>query len=226
MARWAHENTFDDAVLTAQRAFPSVPVSVIKGVIAAESGFRQDAIRGEPQRGDASYGLMQLTYNTARALGYGGTRENLLIPAINIYYGTKLLADLYSKLRDWDAVFSAYNGGIRPELGFGGRLTGSRSKRICLRWSQVVPGQCEKWHTVQPGEFANVAYVDKVKRHTAYFATRPLGEGGQQAPFRPERNATATDSTSRGRAVARTGPEDLNRRGIVARLWEVIRALF
>lgn len=221
MARWANENTYDDIIRDAYNAFPSVPVEVIKAIIATESGFRKDAIRGEPQRGDASYGLMQLTYNTARGVGYGGTRENLIIPAINVYYGTKLLASLWAKLGNWEDVFSAYNGGIRPHLGFGGKLTGSVAKRICLRWSETVAGRCERWHSVQPGEYANEDYVTKVIARVQYFTGRPLTEGGQPRPFRDSdatRNDPPVPPLGGVRTVAGEGAKDLKSKGKLGRL--------
>lgn len=180
MARWLNENAFDDAVRTAHGAFPSVPVDVIKGVIATESGFNDRAIRGEPQRGDASYGLMQLLLATARGLGYGGTTENLLLPAINVYYGTKLLDQLYRQTGNWPDAISAYNGGMRPSLGFGKRAT--TPGRVCLRWNPVLTGQCDAWHSYKAGEYANQAHVDRAMGNIAYFGGRVLAPAGVGPP--------------------------------------------
>lgn len=182
MARWLNENAYDTEVLAAQRAFPTVPVEVIKAVIAKESAFRASAVRGEPQREDASIGLMQVLMSTAKGLGFVGDVDKLLIPGVNVYYGTKLLASNYARAGNWPDAISAYNGGFRPNLGFGS--VAYAPARVCLKWSQTVSGKCEQWHDVAAGEYANQAYVDSVLRNIDYFASRPVREAGPPAPFR------------------------------------------
>jgi soluble lytic murein transglycosylase-like protein len=94
----------------------NVPESWIKAIIQTESSFNPDAYRAEPKIGDASYGLMQLLSATARGLGYVGAPEGLYDPATNIFYGTKLIAQLRSSYGDdFRRVYSAYNSG-RPDL--------------------------------------------------------------------------------------------------------------
>ena len=160
------EHDFDAEIDAARRAVGRiVPVAIVKAIIAAESGFDPQAIRPEPSLRDASRGLMQVLYGTARRLGYRGPPEGLFEPAVNILYGVKLLAQLYQQLQDWPRVFSAYNGGLRPELGFGAPLT--RSTRVCL--ARDARGQCVKWRTARPGEFANQDYVNRVRELLQYF---------------------------------------------------------
>jgi soluble lytic murein transglycosylase-like protein len=89
-----------------------VPEVWIKAVIMAESSGRVDAYRPEPSINDASYGLMQLLYRTARSLGYAGAPEGLYDPDTNIRLGTKLLGTLRARFGDdLRAVYSAYNSG-------------------------------------------------------------------------------------------------------------------
>lgn len=57
---------------------------LIFATIMIESGGNTYAIRHEPRLHDASYGLGQLLYSTARGIGYRGTPEGLFDPAINI----------------------------------------------------------------------------------------------------------------------------------------------
>lgn len=160
-------HTYAPEIAEAVRRFPAVPPELVRGVIAAESSFNPTAIRGEPQLKDASRGLMQLTMTTARGLGYYGTPDNLFIPAVNIYYGTKLLAQLYSKLGRWDGVLSAYNGGIRPQFGFG--VPATRFIRgVCLEHDPLT-GRCRRAVDVPPGRFANQDYVDRVRRWWQYY---------------------------------------------------------
>ena len=93
-----------------------VPESWIKAVIETESSWNPDAFRAEPRINDASYGLMQLLYRTAKGLGYTGTKDGLYDPATNIDLGTKLLGNLRQRLGDdFQRVYSAYNSG-NPDL--------------------------------------------------------------------------------------------------------------
>ena len=167
------EKDFEREIAAAHRAFPMVPVNIIKAIIAAESGFDPQAFRAEPQLKDASRGLMQLLFTTAKSVGYAGRPDGLFLPAVNIYYGTKHLANLVMQLREWDRAISAYNGGLRPELGFGARAP--RPLRICR--ARAASGQCVRWETVAAGQFANQAYVDRVRRYHRYFVKGPAKAG-------------------------------------------------
>jgi soluble lytic murein transglycosylase-like protein len=90
----------------------NVPEPWIRAFIQTESSFNPTAYRAEPQINDASYGLMQLLYSTARGLGYTGTPEGLYDPETNIALGTKLMYQLRAKYGDdIQAVYSAYNSG-------------------------------------------------------------------------------------------------------------------
>lgn len=160
---FAHERDFD-AIIFAEAISQGVPYALIKAVIAQESNFVARAIRGEPQLADASRGLMQLLYSTAKALGYKGTPEALFDPATNIHYGTKLLKGNLARVAgDETAAISMYNGGYRPSLGFGARVT--RPTTVCLARDQKT-GNCISKFTAQPGQYGNQPHVDKVM---AYF---------------------------------------------------------
>ncbi|MEE8177698.1 MAG: transglycosylase SLT domain-containing protein, partial [Acidobacteriota bacterium] len=123
---WANEDRYDGIVASAGARY-NVPASLIKAVIAAESGFKPEAERKETRASDwppgitedASRGLMQLLEWRARTLGYQGSAEGLFDPYTNIDLGSKLLSINAARLGSWEAAISAYNGGIRPELGFG-----------------------------------------------------------------------------------------------------------
>lgn len=185
--RWSRENAYDVEIQAASAEF-GVRVPLIKGVIGRESAFVPTAKRGEPQIGDASYGLMQLLYSTAKALGYTGAPEGLLDPATNIHYGTMLLAQNLSRTGgDEASAISAYNGGWRPSLGFGARAT--KPLRVCLAWKATAPRDaklrvltrdCAKIQNVAPGEFANQPHVDAVMANVQYFE-----EQAKQPPANP-----------------------------------------
>ena len=101
-----------DQFITASALQYQVPEAWIRAVIQTESSWNARAYRAESQINDASYGLMQLLFKTAAALGYAGVPEGLFDPQINIDLGTKLLAQLRSKYgENAERVYSAYNSG-------------------------------------------------------------------------------------------------------------------
>lgn len=118
----------------------NVPAALIMAVIETESSFNPNAYRYEEKRQDASYGLMQVLYSTARGLGYSGTPQGLLDPETNINYGTAQLAWLYNQLAagDWEPVIEAYNEGLGNYLG--GIEDATYFARVQLRW--------EKWKLI------------------------------------------------------------------------------
>lgn len=139
--RWRNEALYTPLIQAAATRY-GVPVALIQGVIARESGFDPEAFNPEGSRG-----LMQLRDVTARALGYKGTMEDLYDPATNIDLGAKLLAEnLRARGGDLDAALSQYNGGYRPVLGFGARLP--------------------------DGTFRNQDYVIGVRHNITYFAAQ------------------------------------------------------
>lgn len=125
MARWKHENAFDDLVVSASRRH-QIPTWVIKATIAKESSFEPTAIRRDPG-GKTSRGLLQLLEATARDMGYAGpagddeTRTGgLYDPATSIEYGTRYLRWQAARASwaAWDEVYAAYNAGsIRKTSG-------------------------------------------------------------------------------------------------------------
>ncbi len=171
--RWKHEHDFD-AEIQAAVTRAGVPLLLTRALIAQESGFDPNVVRGEPQLGDASIGLMQVLLSTARRYHPGITVEQLKEPAVNVGIGTQLLADLLHQAGgDWWRAASAYNGGWRPELGFGTVLPAP--KTICLAWKASAPTtgrtiarDCAKPYTAQAGEFGNQPYVNDVAELVNY----------------------------------------------------------
>lgn len=133
----------------------------ILAVIDTESKFNPWAIRGEPQKADASRGLMQLLLTTARGLGFTGAPDDLFDPEINADLGVRLLAQgLRRSGGKMEEAASEYNGGYRPSLGFGKRATVPVT--VCVAYDPIIPGRCIKYHTALPGQFGNQAHVDRV----------------------------------------------------------------
>jgi hypothetical protein len=87
-------------------------------LVQQESGFDPRAYRSEPQIMDASYGLVQILYGTARGIGYTGSPEGLYDVDTNLLYGMKYFRfclDAHEGHPMW--ALAAYNAGI------GGTLT-------------------------------------------------------------------------------------------------------
>lgn len=88
--------------------------------IEIESAWNPTALRAEPRLDDASYGLMQLLYGTARGLGFTGNPADLYDPTTNIMFGVALLrwnwSDLTRRLGRTPTVdewVASYNAGTR-----------------------------------------------------------------------------------------------------------------
>ncbi len=150
--RWANQDTYASAI-ESHAGDNGVPIELAYGLIAQESGFNANAIRQEPNykcaatgvTGDASYGLVQVLYCTARGMGYTGTPAGLFDVETNVQLGMILLGQLLqSHAGDAGAALSAYNGGDRHSLGYGARRA--------------------------DGTFANQKYVDNILNNAQYFA--------------------------------------------------------
>lgn len=171
MARWANEHTWDAIVQAASVRF-GVPVSLIKAIIGQESAFRPTAYRAEPAIKDASIGLMQILLATAKGEGYTGSAgsasslSGLYDPTTNIMYGTSYLATCLARCNNIiPSAVSAYNGGFRPDIGFG--APSPKRVTVCLR--RDTTGTCIESRTVEAGQYANQPYVNSVLNNIAYF---------------------------------------------------------
>jgi hypothetical protein len=104
-------NAFDSLIRSIASRHAVDPF-LVKAVIAAESSFDPRAFRNEPQIQDASRGLMQTLYATARDMGYTGAPEGLFDPATSIEYGTRYLKrQLLRYSGDTARAVAAYNSG-------------------------------------------------------------------------------------------------------------------
>ena len=171
MARFTNERAYDDLIST-EALNAGLQPALIAAVIGHESQFNPAATRQEPAINDASVGLMQVLYGTAKARGYAGPMgspsdlSGLYDPATNIHYGTLELAHRLSQTDSVASAVSAYNGGYRPALGFGAPAT--TPVTVCLARDQVT-GQCVQMRQVPVGEYANQPYVDDVLSLLSYF---------------------------------------------------------
>jgi soluble lytic murein transglycosylase-like protein len=99
--------------------------NLIFATIMVESGGNTYAIRQEPRIRDASYGLGQLLYGTARGIGYRGTPEGLFDPEININLIAKYHKRNFDHYQDLDSkeLTIAYNTGSPYKRPHPGHLT-------------------------------------------------------------------------------------------------------
>lgn len=91
-----------EGLLTSLSLSSGVPLPLIQGVIAAESGWTPDAIN---RTGTVpSYGLMQITESWA-------PRETLLNPEENLRLGVWILSDQLARRPTWELALAGYNAG-------------------------------------------------------------------------------------------------------------------
>ena len=79
-----------NALIEQHASANGLPIALVRQVIRRESNFNPRAVY------QGNYGLMQIRLGTARALGYRGTAEGLLDPAVNMTYGMRYLAGAYA----------------------------------------------------------------------------------------------------------------------------------
>lgn len=154
------------AQLAAAVRATGVPAPLLKGLVEHESLWNPRALRNEPQINDASRGLGQLLYRTAKSIGYTGTPDGLFDPATNLLFTAKYLAFQKSRTGSWDAAVSAYNGGFSPAKGMGAKLT--QPTTVVLAHDPVT-GAVLRTRQAQPGEYGNQPYVDAVLHLAAGF---------------------------------------------------------
>lgn len=86
--------------------------NLVKAIVAAESSFNPRAYRREERINDASYGLMQTLYATARDMGYQGPPEGLFVPENSLEFGCRYLKrQLIRYGGSLEPAIAAYNSG-------------------------------------------------------------------------------------------------------------------
>lgn len=131
----------------------NIPVGLLDSVVVHESGYRVRALN--PKRiGNrvASFGLGQLTLNTARRFCGIKNVKLLYNPWVNLKCTAQLLAHLFEKYQEKNVnwVIAAYNAGA-PCVCDGHRFR--RGKKVC----RTSRGKCTK------GQFLNQKYVNNVR---------------------------------------------------------------
>jgi len=78
-----------DSLISRHAAANNLPEEIVRRIIKRESGGRSHVIS------KGNYGIMQIRYGTARAMGYRGTPAGLLDADTNMTYAVKYLAGAY-----------------------------------------------------------------------------------------------------------------------------------
>ncbi len=153
----------------------AMPFALIKGLIEVESNFNPKAFRREAAINDASRGLMQLLFRTAKDFETALSPDDLFDPALNIRIGTAYLKRQIHRYggKIWHGV-AAYNAGTAR--------TASEVVRTCLARDQST-GECIRWFTAQPGEFLNQPYVEKVRAAMAKYSFDDVEDGSSSGPL-------------------------------------------
>jgi hypothetical protein len=101
----AHPDAYDEWIAK-QAKIHGVPETLIHRVVMRESRYRPDAMHR------CYFGLMQITYATARSMGYTGTAKGLLDAKTNLTYGVPYLANAYMVAEnDPDRAVALYSKG-------------------------------------------------------------------------------------------------------------------
>lgn len=78
-----------DALIAHYAKIHGIPESLVRRVCKRESGYNPRLVHR------SFYGLMQITPQTARSMGYKGTPRGLLDPEVNLTYAVPYLANAY-----------------------------------------------------------------------------------------------------------------------------------
>jgi soluble lytic murein transglycosylase-like protein len=164
--KFANENTWNVAIAAAAAA-EGLPMWVVKTTIAKESSFNPRAFKDEPEINDASRGLMQVLYSTAKWLGYSGPAGDdnaraggLYDPETSIRIGAHYLGYLARRWRaeGWDAIYAAYNSGAvrRDSSGFITSKGASIEGKV-QGWRDLADYFNPNWRTQPRGPFVQPA---------------------------------------------------------------------
>ncbi len=112
-------------LITSHARANGIPVDIAHAVVRHESGYNA---RATGRAGEV--GLMQIKLQTARGLGFTGSRKQLYDPATNIKWGMKYLGEARRLARGNECgMLSRYNGGLGTKRIIKGYCNGVMAKR-------------------------------------------------------------------------------------------------
>ena len=123
----AHANTLE-SIVDRHAAAHGLPREFARAIVRVESGWN-------PQLTGAAgeVGLMQIKHETARFMGYGGTRQELYAPDTNVKWGMKYLADAW-KLAQGDHCGTV----LRYQAGLQAKTMTGAARAYCARLRQAL----------------------------------------------------------------------------------------
>jgi len=92
------------------------------GLIDVESTFKPTAAK------DGNYGLMQIRVATAKAMGFRGSLNELMMPENNLEYGMRYLQYCQDKYHDVTLALGCYNGSISSKNRYPRRVLKASKK--------------------------------------------------------------------------------------------------
>lgn len=116
------------AIVDREARANGVPVSLARAVVRIESNWNP---RLTGRAGEV--GLMQIKHQTARGLGYSGSRAALYEPATNIKWGMRYLAGAY-RLAAGDTCGTV----MRYQGGHGARRMSSAARTYCSKARTIM----------------------------------------------------------------------------------------
>ncbi len=155
------ENDFDKEILQVSNE-TGIPMYVLKGFIALESGFNPNAYKYEPHRNDASYGLSQILYQTAKFYGFQDKPEKLFDPYLSVKYGALFLKYLFKKYSNIYDIIASYNMGYPRSIKKTTQLIANMYKYPISYKKNPPPG----W------KYANQPYVNLVGAYIAFYQAK------------------------------------------------------
>lgn len=104
-----------------------VPAALADALVRAESNYRPTA------RSGGNLGLTQISYATARRLGYGGSAAGLFEPETNLRWGLKYLAQAY-RLAHGDTCGTV----LRYNSGLDRRAMTAKAQAYCVKIKRLM----------------------------------------------------------------------------------------
>jgi hypothetical protein len=153
-----------------------VPLSLVQGVITAESDGKFDALGPKTRTGERAFGPMQLMAGTAKDLGV-----NRMDWADNIRGGVKYLGQLSQRFSSPELVLAAYNAGPGNVDKYGGVPPFKETQNYVKKVQNFMSKSTEDDDFVPFQQAAETRSMPRQPRDVAIDVSFPQGMGDQQA---------------------------------------------
>ncbi len=172
-----HPASLDEAIIKSA-ARHGIPESLVRRIVMRESKYNPLA------RNHRYWGLMQISYGTAKSMGFKGTPQELLNPVVNLRYAVPYLANAFVVAgRRQDAAVRLYAAGYYDTAKRRGLLGMLRTAE-----SAPVSGSPD-----EPDQVANLAPPAPPPQDAGIFGAL-FGPGQMQRQEQPQQVASADPS--------------------------------